>query len=301
MIDAFRLALGLAFLAIAAIMDVRTRKVPNRLWFIMFFTGILVLEIGYIFDKAPQVLLLTPIPAMIVFIVIFTEGEIAEDSLSKGANIVLTIVLVLVAIAVIYYQGMSLAYDLEWKRTLHIPIMIALAYVFYIARVLHGGADAKALMCLVVMVPFYPQLGSMPLIPNPELMTVMFPFAFVILLDSALGVLLVPLGYAVFNATRGDMDKRMFFGYRMPLKDVPKKFVWLMEKVVDGKNVTVLFPKRSDDKRLKKDLKALKEAGVKMPWVTPKLPFMVPMFVGYLLAFVVGNLIMGLVNLLVPA
>jgi len=293
--DALRFVLGLAFLAIAAVMDVRTRKVHNRLWFIMFFVGIMVLELGYITSKAPAALLLTPIPAMIFFIVIFTEGEIGEDALSEGANMALTVLLLVVAIAIIIYQGQMLKYSSDWVRSLHIPIMIAVSYGLYLVGMLRGGADAKAFMGLAVLAPFYPSIGPMPFIGSPEQMMIILPFALVVLFDSALATMLVPLGYAVYNVGRGDIDRRMFFGYRLALKLVPHRFVWLMEKMEDGEMVTELFPKRGTKKQLLRDIKALQKAGKKKVWVTPKIPFMVPMVAGYLLAFVAGNLIFGLI------
>ena len=299
-LDALRLALGLGFLGVASVMDLKTRTVPNRLWFMMFFVGVMVLEVGYIWGNAPQVLLLTPIPSMIIFFIIFTEGELAEDALSPAGNAALSVGLLVVAIAIIAYQGQALGYSKDWVRSLHMPIMMALAYGFYVLRLLHGGADAKALMGLTVLAPFYPSLGLLPLIGNLDAMMTVFPFAFVILLDSALGSLFVPLGYAFYNISRGDFDKRMFFGYKMSLKEVPKKFVWLMERVEDGEIVTVLFPSRGKDKKqVLKDIKALREKGRKRAWVSPKIPFMVPMFVGYLLAFTVGNLIVGLIDLII--
>jgi len=299
-LDALRFALGLGFLGAASIMDLKTRTVPNRLWFLMFFAGIMVLEVGYIWDNAPQVLLLTPIPSMIIFFIIFTEGELAEDALSPAGNAALSIGLLVLAVAIIAYQGQVLGYSKDWVRTLHIPIMMLIAYGFYHMRLLHGGADAKALMGLTVLAPFYPSLGPLPLISNLDAMMTAFPFAFVILLDSALASLFVPLGYAFYNISRGDIDKKMFFGYRMSLTEVPNKFVWLMERVEDDEIVTILFPTRGQKKKqVLKDIKALREKGRKRAWVSPKIPFMVPMFAGYLLAFTVGNLIVGLVTLIV--
>ena len=294
LVDFVRLLIGIGFLAIASQRDLRTRTVPNRLWFVMFFAGVIMLEVGYLLTKAPSVMLLTPIPAMIIFIVIFTEGEPAEDSLSKAGNAALTLVLLLVGLGIIIYQGLALNFSNDWARSLHIPIMIAVAYLFYLVRVLHGGADAKALMALAVLAPFYPIMGPMPLIANLDAITLVLPFALVVLFDSALAAMLVPLGYAVYNLGRGDVDRKMFFGYRLPLRKVPDRFVWLMERVEDGDIVTELFPKRRTKKALMKDVDNLRKAGRKVAWVTPKMPFMVPMLFGYLLAFTVGNIILGL-------
>ena len=107
-LDALRLGIGLGFLGVASFRDIKTRTVPNRLWFLMFFVGVMVIEVGYIWDKAPQVLLLTPIPSMIIFFIIFTEGELAEDALSPAGNAALSVGLLVIAIAIIAYQGQAL-------------------------------------------------------------------------------------------------------------------------------------------------------------------------------------------------
>jgi preflagellin peptidase FlaK len=41
----------------------------------------------------------------------------------------------------------------------------------------------------------------------------------------------------------------------------------------------------------------LRAAGVDRVWVTPQTPFMVPLFGGFILAFVVGNLLIGILGL----
>ena len=77
----------------------------------------------------------------------------------------------------------------------------------------------------------------------------------------------------------------MLLGYRMDVKEAEKTFVWPMEKVVDGKRVRVLFPKNIEDDTLAK----LREHGAKRIWVTPKIPFIIPIFVGTLVAALVGT------------
>jgi len=296
MLDGLRLVLGLIFLGLASARDVKTRKVSNELWLGMLVIGLVVLIGDLLMSDADQVLLLTPIPVVIIFFMVFMEGELFPEHLSKAANGGLSVVLIITALLVLWYQGRVLEFSETWIRVIHIPVMIALAYLFYIVNLIHGGADAKALMGLAVLVPFYPVLEGFPLIENLNEMTLIFPFTFVILLNSAIVTLFVPMGFAVFNLVRGDTDKVMFFGYRLDLNAVPKRFVWLMEKVEDGEVVTYLFPKkRTEKKDLKKDIKALRKAGLKKVWVTPKIPFMVPMFFGFLLSFLVGNLIFGLV------
>jgi hypothetical protein len=58
-----------------------------------------------------------------------------------------------------------------------------------------------------------------------------------------------------------------------------------MERVVDGAVRLVLFP-RSDEEE---GWDALREAGVERPWVTPKVPFLIPLTVAVPFSLLVGN------------
>jgi len=71
-----------------------------------------------------------------------------------------------------------------------------------------------------------------------------------------------------------------------------------MDQVVEGEHVRILFPrKRQDRAAIARDLKA---AGVSRVWVTPQLPFLVPLAIAYVVSFVIGNPIMGLMQAALP-
>ncbi|MCK5309947.1 MAG: hypothetical protein KAJ64_04810, partial [Thermoplasmata archaeon] len=72
--------------------------------------------------------------------------------------------------------------------------------------------------------------------------------------------------------------------------NIPKKFVWPMEKIIDDERVLVIFPKRDGDVR--KDLLALRKEGIERIWVTPKVPFIIPMLLGIIFSVIIGNLVM---------
>jgi len=110
--------------------------------------------------------------------------------------------------------------------------------------------------------------------------------------------LVIPVAIAVYNVSRGDLGfPEMFFGYRMDIGDVQRKHVWPMEKVVNMQRVLVLFPSRSTAGR---NLRSLKDAGVERVWVAPKVPFMVPLLMGFVTAFTIGDLMIAYVSWMVP-
>src|SRR2546426_746328 len=72
------------------------------------------------------------------------------------------------------------------------------------------------------------------------------------------------------------------FGYKVSLDRVPP-YVWFMDRIVDGEHVVVYFPaKRQDRAAILRDLRG---AGLRDAWVTPQLPFLVPVAIAYVLSF----------------
>src|SRR2546430_15439163 len=73
----------------------------------------------------------------------------------------------------------------------------------------------------------------------------------------------------------------LFRSYRAPLDPFPKH-VRLMERITDrGEHVVVLRPKRDLDPM--PEILKLRAAGIRRAWVTPWIPFMVPLLGGFLL------------------
>jgi preflagellin peptidase FlaK len=125
---------------------------------------------------------------------------------------------------------------------------------------------------------------------------VAFPFSLVIYVDAAILFLAVPVVLFLRNAIRGDFGlPQAFLGYRVPIDRIPSK-AWLMERINNrGEHILVLFPKRGGDRS--EDLARLRAAGVDKVWVTPQIPFMVPLLGGFWLAFFVGNVLLGVLGL----
>jgi prepilin signal peptidase PulO-like enzyme (type II secretory pathway) len=65
-----------------------------------------------------------------------------------------------------------------------------------------------------------------------------------------------------------------------------------------GERVLVLFPRRGRDQ--KEEVDKLQAAGVTRAWVQPQVPFMVPLLGGFLLAFFVGNVLLGFLVAVMP-
>jgi len=310
MLSLTRLAIALALMSYAAILDWRTRRVANWVWMLMgsiamallffellsadgYFSGAVYSVHGNLLFEMyqPPSVFLIFIPISILFFDVFWDREpVYHEGKINFLPIVLYGIAFISMALMVYYAGI----DNRTMALLAIPIMIIVFTIFYYARLIHGGADAKAFMALAILFPYYPIVQSFPLIEGPAVqgLNIAFPFAFLILMNAAiLQVVTVPLGMFFKNLANKEYGfPEMFLGYRMDIDEVPNKFVWPMQKVMDGEEVLVLFPKRGGD--IEEDLKPLREIGATRLWVTPKVPFIIPMLLGIIFSVIVGNLVM---------
>ena len=302
--DAFaatRLAAGTAFLVVAAASDLRTRRVRDPLWTGLGTLGLAILAAQLVVESAPWPAWSFAGSAALLFYAVFFGRPLTEQDGFHARPIRIAVFLLAGAmwLAPLAFAGAVPASG-STPELASMPVMIVVYQGFYRFRVLHGGADAKGLMAITLLVPTYPNGLPFPLfMPDPRVDSVLrtvFPFSLVVWVDAAIVSLAIPIGLFLFNALRGDLAiPQAFLGYRARLDSFPTH-AWLMEKITPtGEHVLVLFPKRGENPV--EDIARLRATGVDRAWVTPKTPFMLPLFVGFLLAFFAGNLILAVLGL----
>ncbi|MFQ6012118.1 MAG: A24 family peptidase C-terminal domain-containing protein [Thermoplasmata archaeon] len=282
-----RLLVGALILSYASMADWRTRRVGDRPWALMAGVGLALLttELVLATDEPLPYLLLVP-PALLFLDVLWERGGGAfaygSTLLFYGVSGLAVLLLVL---------GFSESQEQQLiLRGLGILTVILLGYVFYYLSLLKGGADAKAFMAIGVLVPGYPALGPLPFLSvDPPLLgpfELLFPFALSTLLLGALLLLGLPVVFLVRNLARGDRRwPQLLVGYKAPVDDLPR-FAWTLQEVKDGEMTHHVFPRTTTREA---DLEALRAAGLRRVWVTPQIPFLLPLTVGFLLAFLLGN------------
>ena len=171
-----------------------------------------------------------------------------------------------------------------------IPIMIALMYAFFQMRLLFGGADAKALMALAILVPIQPLLWDLPLWPS------FLPGSWIIFANATILFLFIPISLLVINIGKRNLRfPHCFLGYVISVEKAKQTFVWPMEKIKDGKRKLMYMPKNFD---VDEELAEFEKLGIKEIWVTPKIPFMIPLLAGFLAAFFLGDILLQIVRIL---
>lgn len=288
-----RLLVGIGFLSAASIRDLKTRRVPNKLWIIMGSVGILILFTELLIRKfwLGNEIFWTHFLIFIPIGMIFSEAFVERPPVySKGRLNLKVLIWLLIPLIVFVYMVLVLAGSIIFWTLAMIPGMMLFAFLLYFFYILYGGADAKAVITLAVLVPFYPQIPGLTrtalgseLVP---LMQTLFPFTLVILLNASLVVIVFPIGYLLINLYKGDLDfPKMFFGFKKRVDEIEDSFVWPMEYYENGKLKTELFPRSSSEEKLK----SLRSHGREIVWTTPKIPFIVPISIGFLISFLIGN------------
>lgn len=161
-------------------------------------------------------------------------------------------------------------------------IVAGACYAFWRLR-LFGGADAKGLMVLALLAPVSPG-GTLGLQPALDALA-----------NGALAMLLVPVGFLLANLLRGRLAlPAALLGTPMRLERARATHVWPMQ-VVAGDGLRWRYWQRLGSD-LELEYVALEKAGVQTVWVTPKVPFLVPVAAGWLATWIWGNLMLILVQ-----
>ncbi len=282
-----KVTIALVALALAARADWRTREASDAYWIVIGGAGMAFLAAQIVMDGENLLYLAILLPIAIFFADIFWERR---GMFEEGVN-VLPLALYLVGLAILGWMVYEFNAELYFWELMVVPILFLIFILLYQFDVIKGGADAKALIALSIMFPTYPVIGSLPLIAIPfDTAQFVLPFPLLVLFNAAILTLAVPVAMLVLNISRHQFRfPAMLFGYMMPVSEAKNKFVWPMERFEDGERKLSLFPGASEDAGA--DLDRLSEAGAQEVWVTPKVPFLIPLTASLAFSVVVGNLL----------
>ena len=239
-----RLGIGLAIACFASISDWRMREVSDAHWAAMGVAGLALLAVQIIQDNVDLTYLLFVLPMAWFFLDMLVERK---GMFEEGIN-PLPIALYLGSFSIMAFLLSRFWSDGYMWQLMVIPILFVLFYFLYQFNVIKGGADAKALIAIALLIPRYPIMGPFPLVHvTVDATQYIMPFAILVLFNAALLTLVVPLVMFFYNLYRRNLKfPTMFFGYPMDLPRAREKFVWPMQYMKDGELKMSLFV-RSDD------------------------------------------------------
>ncbi|HWR27786.1 MAG TPA: A24 family peptidase C-terminal domain-containing protein [Candidatus Thermoplasmatota archaeon] len=220
--------------------------------------------------------------------VLLAYASYTDVKTRRAANI-LWVIMAIIGAILLLIQYLDGGFPNIWYLVF-IPIMIALMYLFFQMRLLFGGADAKALMALAILVPIQPIMGDLPIWLS------FMPGSWIIFANATILFLLIPISLLIYNIGKHNIQfPHSLLGYVISVEKAKQKFVWPLEKIKDGKRKLMYMPKNFD---IDQELAEFEKQGITEIWVTPKIPFMIPLLIGFLLSFLLGDLLLQLVRVL---
>ena len=206
----------------------------------------------------------------------------------------------------VLYDIMTEGVPYLFRLLLSAGLIFALVYILFQLGSF-GGADAKSLIVISIILPAYPAIQVVgqnfplnePLIPL---------FAFGVLGNAVLLTIVVPLGLAAYNIFRMglhiDNPLYMFIGYKSRISDLAYKHIKLIQSFEEENGEIKYRFKRGGveiNEGVISELKAMSEKGLIKDevWVTPGLPFMIPITLGFFVAVVYGDMITELTKYLI--
>ncbi len=286
----------------AAWMDLKDRRVSNNHWLVWVKPAIFIWCLELLAREADWTIYLTA-SAVIAYASVAVIGRpTIKDFLSGNRLDVLVSLWYLVSLIGVV-AGMNkysnvdlldiLLGEANGMAALYWTTLSGLVVIFVIdfgwrLRLIHGGADAKALMWVAILIPNW---STMPLVYdyNSEV-TLQLPPAISLLMWGGLSFLLIPFILMVKNIAQTNVksmsDLRMFWHSTvMPLNKVQSSHVWLLTSIIEMPNGEMKpyhktrAPRRTpNDEELAKQIQDLRINNIENVWVSYKLPMLVFLF-----------------------
>jgi len=172
-----------------------------------------------------------------------------------------------------------------------------LALAFYYLG-FYGGADAKALIVLSLLFPFYPEFGPFPVLFKG------FSFSFSTLANSVIFAPAFAAYFFITNVAKEGLNSMKgsalyyFIGRRVYADSIPPHHSLLEFLNENGNFMRVKRAVEPDEKMIAALKNAKKRGEIEKIWVTPQIPFIVFMTAGYVISFVLGDVLSFLVTYL---
>ena len=298
----------------AAWMDHRSRRVANEHWIVWAKPAIFIWALDLMVQGADWTIYLTA-AAVVAYASISVFGRPTIKDALSGSWMDRTFLLWYgagaagVVAGALRYQATTPvevllnngdALGMLWWRTAGLFLVIFFIDVAWRLRLLHGGADAKALMWVSLVFPTWASV-PLPFGVVGEETVVALPVSISLLIWGGLAFLFIPFIMLALNMSRGDLrrfgDLRMaWHASMMAVDEVAKRHVWLLTDTMEmpsGEHRVVhaaRAPRTTpSNEELSERLAALKIHGVERVWVSHKMPLLVFLFPAVLPLVLLGD------------
>ncbi len=298
----------------AAWMDYKERKVSNNHWMVWVKPAVFLWCLELLAREADWTIFLTA-SAVVAYASVAVIGRPTVRDIFAGnrEDVIVSLWYVISIVGVVV--GMAKYSDVEildivlgnltGMAGLYWSTLFGLAIIFVIdmawrLRLIHGGADAKALMWVAILIPDW---STMPVMTDYESEIVLqLPPAISLLMWGGLSFLLIPIILMGKNIVVGNVkslsDIRMFWHSTvMSIDKVKDSHVWLLTSVIEMPSGELKpyhktrAPRRTpSDEQLAEQIEQLRFHDINEVWVSYKLPLLVFLFPAILPMALLGDI-----------
>ena len=302
----------LAGMGVAAWLDHLNRRVPNRHWIVWSQPVLLLWVLDLAVREADAAVWLTLLlPWAYASGAVIGRPSLADVRAGSKLDLAAVLVYLLALVGLVWGAQLHASvepiglvlWNLEgaqalWWELVAVTLVLVVIDLAWRLRLLHGGADAKALMWVAMLLPTW---GAITWLSSDSTVVLALPPALSILLWGGLAFLLIPPTNLVRNALRGDLKglgdlRHAFHAERMPLHAVKDAHVWMLSGVESGLDGVervvhrVRAPRRTPtEEALNEAIMALEALEVERVWVTRKVPLLVVLWPACVAALVLGD------------
>ena len=290
-IDTLRFLIGFVMLSYGSWSDLKTRRVSNLVWIYGGILGslLLIYEVNLIWEDFGIYLW----ALLFATFTLFFNSFVDEYVLDKNQAMLWKSSQYIAIFCSIYFFFSFDSNDISKNNyqlidLISIPLLMILMYIWFYFGPTIGGADVKAIMAISLITPFSFSFTGESLAAFD---TRGFPYPFVIFMNSLLLYLLIPFSLAFYNILKGNLESpffQIFFGTKMELSKARESFVWPMQQVIGEKVIMVAFVKHKLDSD--KEWEKLENMGIKNPWITFKVPYIIPLALSFIITAFFGDI-----------
>lgn len=194
--------------------------------------------------------------------------------------------------------------DLQYFQILLISVFIisVIAYLVCKFKKAFGCGDARGLIVLSILYPINP-IYSLSTVTFPLFkLSPLFPFIFIVLENAILLLASASIILFCYNLLHlsPEMIKKptyMFFGYKTKITSLKNNgYYYLLDKIMIKENEIIVKTFEQKGLSINTDLKEELEEYMKKGliqneiWITPSIPFMVFITIGFIIAITVGDI-----------
>ena len=309
-----RVAVLLLGMGWAAWMDHKTRRVANEHWIVWAKPAVFIWALDLMVQGADWTIYLTA-SAVVAYASVSVFGRPTIKDALEGSWMDRIFLfwyassLVGLVAGAVQYQGTTPlevllddgdALGMLWWKTASLLLVVLFIDLAWRLRLLHGGADAKALMWVTLVFPTWAAV-PLPFSTMGEGTVVALPVSIALLIWGGLAFLLIPVVMLVLNVKRGDVrglgDLRLaWHASMMSLEEIPHRHVWVLSDTMvmpNGEELVVhatRAPRKTPtNEALLEHLERLSSLGVGRVWVSHKMPLLVFLFPAVLPLVLLGD------------